>query len=117
MSGKKGRNLENLISCQIKYAFYMTSIFIADYLNLFPGVTSTSKTLDKNHQGVIEFLQYSGSRSKVLWFFHDADFQRIVGYLFARIIITYSSSPDTVKSFSANLMKFIEGKITGFSPA
>jgi len=96
----------------------MTSIFIADYLNLFPGVTSTSKTLDKNHQGVIEFSQYSGSRSKVLWFFHDADFQRNVGCLFAKIIITYSSSsPDTVKSFSANLMKFIEGKITGLSPA
>lgn len=55
MFNKEDRNFEWLAAFGVKYVFYMTSIFIVDYLAFFPHVKSTFDTLDKNHQDVIDF--------------------------------------------------------------
>lgn len=55
MFGEKDRNFENLTNFNLKNFFMLLSIFIADFISLFPEVLETFNILDLRDQMVIDF--------------------------------------------------------------
>lgn len=58
MFGKETREFESITNFVLKYCFFFTSIFISDYIKLFPSLQSTFDEIDPLSQMIINFYAH-----------------------------------------------------------